>query len=1013
MSGGRLTKQDCPVPWALTVRWEVEEGRAITFVNCYAAIHTDGVDANDIQVFGDYLFDLQTSYVGDVFVIAGDLNVDLFRRPTATGKEGKVLEIVATLRNNGFTVVPLTPEVTYVDSGTTLDYVAVLGNTRPLSCAIEDVSVCQHLPVTVTTDISWNLQPLQLPRRPPNCTFSAVQIERVRDLLEKCIPELNGTVDDIYERIESAFLSCGSSRAKRVEVDDDQVASWWRYVPTMLRDRLKVLEARAKDLFALWRQDPSELNLSNLISSRRELNSCGQEARRAADVELQRKMSEDFADQALCWKVLRSLRSPSTSVAIDVGTLHSHFSRVFHRTDRPVIQREDMVDGWGTTAEDDRELDQPFTDAELVRALKELNGHAATGPEGISSSTLKLVFSDPVARSGLLVLMNACWADGKIPLPWGESELFVLYKGKGLRTLADNYRAIALSNDFRRVFERLVGSRLSRWIVKYDSTGRMQFGFKRRSGTLEAVFTLQTYMRHCTVVCNRPGFAMFVDMRKAFPSMSRPMIIETLRRKEAPAFVTRSLGALMSSTTSRLRVNNRLAENITVTSGTPEGSINSPDVFNVVYLAVLKKLGIKELPDDWSLIDPDAVYYIIFADDLTLFSMNLRALEREANRLTVECVPFDLEVNRGKTKWVAFLPSDPLTSERGEHGEWEIMVDGVQIENVSVFTYLGFELDSFLTGKAHVDKIKSNLFKASRAVGQLLRDMQCANLFSLKKYLTTLVLSQLYGLILVPCEALEVERAIDVFLKTVMSLPSSFPQVVASAIIGAREVRVFQLEQRLKFLLKLEGNPRSPAFSALVYDRVVLFRRGCGLNALLGRQLTVLDVLPTIDYRVHFQDIVHAMRRWVGTEHRERLLSASGRAFWVELAQSGFLPTELRSVLADLTYEQVRIVILFFADSLGWTSLQTNSKKCECGAKFISEHFFSCSRSFLSGREWACLLSIWQCQAWLDFIELLFDVLARWVRGTNLFKSTFCLSVLEFTPFAQPLHEFNPFRINV
>jgi hypothetical protein len=753
--------------------------------------------------------------------------------------------------------------------------------------------------------------------------------------------------------------------------------------------------------------------MRTLVAFRRDLNSLSREIRRAADVELQRRMSEEFADQALCWKILRPIRSPVSAVAIDVGTLHLHFSRVFHRTDRPVILGPDPVEGWGTTRKEDRAYDLPFNDAELVRALKALNAQAAPGPEGIHSKILKSVFLQDRARMSLLLLMNACWADGELPASWGGSELFVLFKGKGLRTKADNYRAIALSNDFRRIFERLVGARLSSWILSNEAAGRMQFGFRRGCGTMEAIFTLRTFMLHCTRVCNRPGFAIFVDLRKAFPSMSRPMIIETFRRKGVPAGLTRAAASLMSRTTSRLRINGRLAEIITVTSGTPEGSINSPDIFNVVYMAVLEKLGIKELPDDWSQIDPDAVYYIIFADDLSLFSMNLRALEREVNRFKVECVIFDLAVNSGKTKWMAFLPLDPLTSSRGESGPWKIDLGDERIENVSQFTYLGFELDTFLDGKAHVRKINERILKAARAVGQILRDMQCHNLMSLKRYFTTLVLSQLYGLIFVPCSELEVGKALDVFLKTVMSLPSSYPKAVATAVVGVRSTEVFQIEQQMKFALKIEGNPGTPAFSALVHDRVVLFRMHVGFNASLGERFVGLGALRTTDYRADFQDILRAMKLRVEEAHRVELLSAEGRAFWTELATSGYIPTDLRTVLSSLTYEQARIVLLFLADSLGWTSLTASSKKCECGAVFTSEHFFSCAQPFLSGREWTCMLRIWNCEAWLDFIELLFDVPARWVRSSELFKLSFRLPVLEFAPFPQPLDLFNPFRINV
>jgi hypothetical protein len=214
---------------------------------------------------------------------------------------------------------------------------------------------------------------------------------------------------------------------------------------------------------------------------------------------------------------------------------------------------------------------------------------AGTGPELILSSAIKEVFKDSEARVLLLSLVNLCWSEGSIPPSWGENKLFILYKGKGSRTMADNYRAIALSNDFRRVYKRLVGARLSTWIRNHDAVGRMQFGFKQGSSTLDAIFVLRTVLFHAMCVLSCPIFAVFVDIRKAFPSTSRSKVIEIFRGNRVPVKISQSMAALLSSSSSRLRVNGRLGDPVVVTSGTPEGSINSPDIFNVVYAEILKK----------------------------------------------------------------------------------------------------------------------------------------------------------------------------------------------------------------------------------------------------------------------------------------------------------------------------------------------------------------------------------------------------------------------------------------
>jgi hypothetical protein len=203
------------------------------------------------------------------------------------------------------------------------------------------------------------------------------------------------------------------------------------------------------------------------------------------------RMRDNFPNPGLCWKIIKSIRNPDLTVAIDVSSLIDHFRGVFHRRDRPVIVDPPNGTARCETADAEQSYDEPFTDLELVAALRALNASAATGPELIPSSVLRDVFlAEASARAPLLALMNLCFQSGTVPTSWGESELFILFKGKGLRTVADNYRAIALSNDFRRIFERLLIARLSRWSIAHDATGKMQFGFKKGTGTMEAIFVL-------------------------------------------------------------------------------------------------------------------------------------------------------------------------------------------------------------------------------------------------------------------------------------------------------------------------------------------------------------------------------------------------------------------------------------------------------------------------------------------------------------------------------------------
>jgi hypothetical protein len=539
---GKLVKLTCPVWWALAVRWVRGDSPGLVIVNTYAAMHTTGVSYVDFEVFFNYVNDLRSTYGMDEFVILGDMNVDRFCRANPSKREERqVLTGIAELERVGFRTIPDCPLVTFPDASTTLDYVCFSSGLHlgADGWRVEEWLNCQHLPVVAS--LHWpgtsTLAASTLCRREPNLRFSRESFDALRELLAVCLKGVGVFPDPghAYSTIVEAFLMYGHARDN---LPSQNGLSWWRYVPTHLQSRLAELEADGQFLARDWIEGTSNFTTDEVIGFRRELNEVSALCRDFAEKAIMEEMQGQFPSHALCWKVLRRIRGSTPTVAIDIGTLSDHFQRIFHRRDRPLMIAPDQQHGWGSTAPGERHLDSPFSDRELKRALKDLNGQAGTGPERIPSQVIKDVFADDSARSSLLILMNACFQTGTIPEEWGMAELFILHKGKGPLNVSDNYRAIALSNDFRRVYQRLIQARLSSWSTAHNATGDMQFGFKSGTGMIEAIFVLRTFVLYVTRILCVPVFAIFIDLRKAFPSLSRAKTIETLRKKRVPWKVT-------------------------------------------------------------------------------------------------------------------------------------------------------------------------------------------------------------------------------------------------------------------------------------------------------------------------------------------------------------------------------------------------------------------------------------------------------------------------------------------
>lgn len=89
----------------------------------------------------------------------------------------------------------------------------------------------------------------------------------------------------------------------------------------------------------------------------------------------------------------------------------------------------------------DQELDKPFSDEEVIQAMKKIKHHKSPGMDGISNELLK--YGGLPLLGALLKLFNKLHAMEVFPRDWGKAACVQLYKS-GERTDPGNYRGIAL-----------------------------------------------------------------------------------------------------------------------------------------------------------------------------------------------------------------------------------------------------------------------------------------------------------------------------------------------------------------------------------------------------------------------------------------------------------------------------------------------------------------------------------------------------------------------------------------
>ncbi len=490
----------------------------------------------------------------------------------------------------------------YVNSRpiSTLDYVML---SSPVSShSVESRRGAQHAPVVFETPFDPVVPVDRMEVRLQNLFFTKFDVLRVQTFIKVEYRFLCGLANPdpefIYSRLVTALHAQGRVNTQPfVEFDEE----WMFFLSDFDRAQIKDLEAKEKEVFVSSRDGLGLFSDVEVREFYRGFNAQFSLWKKKASDKMWTMFRAKGGDRSQTWKLLKRIRGSSRAVPIEPGKLLEHFKGIFYDQSKPLAVQYPALHHcpvFGPFLKEDYNLTDSFTMEELDFALTNLNQAAGVGPGRVSAKWVVRIFSTDTAKEYLLFLFNQCFRWGVCPLAWSDSEFFVLYMGKGDVTDSNNYRAINLLDGFYRIYSRLLYKRLSSWAERYNYFNPTQFGFRSGSGTNEAVFSLQTLVKSWLIRHGKPVFCVFVDIKKAFPSVDRSMLIDLLHKLGLPGPMVKAISSSFHLNTCRLKIEGHLSERFPVNLGVREGDIESPPLFNLVYGEVLRSCDLDFFPDD-------------------------------------------------------------------------------------------------------------------------------------------------------------------------------------------------------------------------------------------------------------------------------------------------------------------------------------------------------------------------------------------------------------------------------
>ena len=331
----------------------------------------------------------------------------------------------------------------------------------------------------------------------------------------------------------------------------------------------------------------------------------------------------------------------------------------------------------------------------MRKALKKCHD-TAVGCDDIHYQFLKhLPFR---SLDSLLRIFNKVWRTGILPDSWKEAIVVPIPKPGKDSTNPGNYRPIALTSCICKTMERMVNDRLVWFLEKNKLIVTVQSGFRKQRGTLDHLVRFETFIREAFIK-KEHVVSVFFDLESAYDTTWKYGIMNDLHDFGIRGNLAYFISAFVNERQFRVRVGDTLSNPHEQEMGVPQGSILSVTLFSVKINNIVKSVC-------------PGVECFLYVDDFCICyrSKHMHTIERQLqqvlNNLSKWSSENGFKFSRTETRCMHFCQSRKL------HLDPDLTLDGVHIEVVPEFKFLGLLFDSKLSFIPHINYLSNKCQKA-------------------------------------------------------------------------------------------------------------------------------------------------------------------------------------------------------------------------------------------------------------------------------------------------------------